>query len=46
MNWLGHRNSKMVNRYYHLHDEEAQRQMSKIDFAASAAATEAVAQPA
>jgi integrase len=30
MRWLGHRDSKMVRRYYHLHDEEAQRQMLKL----------------
>jgi integrase len=32
MAWLGHRDSKMVRRYYHLHQEEAQRQMAKITF--------------
>lgn len=32
MTWLGHRDSKMVRHYYHLHHEEAQRQMAKIDF--------------
>lgn len=32
MTWLGHQESKMVRHYYHLHQEEAQRQMSKIDF--------------
>jgi integrase len=31
MKWLGHRNSKMVQRYYHLHDEESHRQMSRIE---------------
>jgi integrase len=30
MRWLGHRDSKLVAHYYHLHDEEAQRQMEKI----------------
>jgi integrase len=30
MTWLGHRDSKMVRRYYHLHDEESQRQMEKL----------------
>ncbi len=30
MKWLGHRDSNMVRRYYHLHDEESQRQMSKL----------------
>ena len=32
MTWLGHRDSKMVRRYYHLPRDEAQRQMAKIDF--------------
>jgi integrase len=32
MTWLGHRDSKMVRRYYHLHQEEARRQMARIDF--------------
>ena len=30
MNWLGHRSSAMVRHYYHLHDDEAQRQMAKL----------------
>lgn len=30
--WLGHKSSRMVRRYYHLHDDEAQRQMSKLSF--------------
>jgi integrase len=30
MLWLGHRDSKMIRRYYHLNDDEAQRQMSKL----------------
>jgi integrase len=30
MLWLGHRDSKMVRHYYHLNDDEAQRQMSKL----------------
>jgi len=30
MTWLGHRDSKMVRRYYHLQQEEAQRQMNKL----------------
>ena len=30
MKWLGHRDSKMVERYYHLHDQEAQLQMQKL----------------
>jgi integrase len=32
MNWLGHKNSEMVKRYYHPHREEALRQMQKIQF--------------
>jgi integrase len=30
MAWLGHRDSKMVRHYYHVHDETAQRQMSRL----------------
>jgi integrase len=30
MRWLGHTTSRMVQHYYHLHDEESQRQMSKL----------------
>jgi integrase len=30
MRWLGHKESRMVEHYYHLHDEEARRQMSRI----------------
>src|SRR5262249_19838074 len=32
MEWLGHADSAMVRRYYHLHDDEAQRQMRRLDF--------------
>lgn len=32
MAWLGHRDSAMVKHYYHLHDEEAQRQMQRLNF--------------
>lgn len=32
MKWLGHRSSRIVRRYYHLHDAEAQRQMQKLSF--------------
>ena len=32
MAWLGHQSSRMVQRYYHLHDEEAQRQMKRLTF--------------
>jgi integrase len=30
--WLGHQSSAMVRRYFHLHDEESQRQIRKLDF--------------
>jgi integrase len=32
MAWLGHADSKMVRHYYHLHDDEAQRQMRRLQF--------------
>jgi integrase len=32
MAWLGHADSKMVRHYYHLHDDEAQRQMKRLQF--------------
>jgi integrase len=32
MHWLGHRDSAMVRHYFHLHDEEAQRQMKRLSF--------------
>ena len=32
MEWLGHADSATVRHYYHLHDDEAQRQMSLLDF--------------
>ena len=32
MQWLGHRDSQMVRHYYHLHDDEAQRQMQRSHF--------------
>ena len=31
MDWLGHRSSKMVHRYYHLHDQESHRQMARLN---------------
>ncbi len=40
MNWLGHQQSAMVRHYYHLHDEEAKRQMSKLNFIGRSDATE------
>lgn len=39
MRWLGHQDSKMVKHYYHLHDDEAQRQMQRINFVGGSAAT-------
>ena len=32
MTWLGHKNSKMIQVYYHLHDQEAQNQMDQLNF--------------
>jgi integrase len=32
VSWLGHRDSKMVRHYYHLHQDEAQRQIAKVNF--------------
>jgi integrase len=32
MAWLGHRDSAMVKHYYHLHDEEVQRQTKRLNF--------------
>ena len=32
MDWLGHADSKMVKHYFHLHDQEAQRHMARLDF--------------
>jgi hypothetical protein len=29
--WLGHEDGEMVRHYYHLHDEEARRQMARLD---------------
>jgi integrase len=42
MEWLGHADSKMVRHYYHLHDEEAQRQMKRLDFLGEAGGAGAV----
>ena len=41
MRWLGHQDSKMVKHYYHLHDDEAQRQMQRINFVGDSAAKDA-----
>lgn len=30
MQWLGHRDSRMVRHYYHLHDQESHRQMARV----------------
>jgi integrase len=32
MAWLGHKDSGMINTYYHLHDAESRRQMDQLDF--------------
>jgi integrase len=39
MQWLGHRDSQMVRHYYHLHDDEAQRQMQRVTFVGGSGAT-------
>jgi len=39
MRWLGHRDSLMVRHYYHLHDDEAQRQMQRVNFVGDSATT-------
>ena len=37
MRWLGHHDSAMVRHYYHLHDDEAQRQMQRLNFVGGSA---------
>jgi len=32
MDWLGHASSDMIRYYFHLHDDESRRHMSKLDF--------------
>jgi len=32
MEWLGHADSAMIRHYFHLHDDEARRRMSSLDF--------------
>jgi integrase len=39
MKWLGHRNSRMVRRYYHLWDEDAQAQMKELKFVSDSVTT-------
>jgi integrase len=36
MKWLGRRDSAMARYYYHLHDDEAQRQMRRLKFSGDA----------
>jgi hypothetical protein len=38
MKWLGHQSSNMLRHYYHLHDEEGQRQVQKLNFMGKPAA--------
>lgn len=48
MAWLGHKDSSMINTYYHLHDSESRRQMDELDFLGGAggrAAGEAARSP-
>jgi integrase len=35
--WLGHRDSKMINRYYHMDREAAKEQISRIEFLSKSA---------
>lgn len=37
MDWVGHANSAMVRHYFHLHDEESQRQMKGLNLLGGAA---------
>ncbi len=37
MKWLGHKDSAMIQIYYRMHDDDAQRQIQKIDFAIGSA---------
>lgn len=32
MDWLGHRDSRMVKRYFHMHEQESRQHMNKINF--------------
>ena len=36
MDWLGHADSSMVTHYYHLHDQESQRQIRRVKLFAAA----------
>ena len=38
MQWLGHRESAMVQHYYHLYDFEAKRQMERLQMGITAGA--------
>ncbi len=31
MDWLGHKDSNMVQHYYHLHDAESRQQMDRLN---------------
>ncbi len=42
--WVGHRDSKIVERYRHLSQEDARRKMDRLHFLDKAPATEAIAQ--
>ena len=41
MQWLGHRDSQMVRHYYHLHNDEVQRQMQRVTFVGGSGVTSA-----
>lgn len=42
MRWLGHKDSRMVEHYYHLHDEENRRQMRRVSLTDQAGGPETV----
>lgn len=42
MEWLGHADSEMIRHYYHLHDQESQCRMRKLDFLGGSAGRSSV----
>lgn len=44
MSWLGHRESKLIRRYYHLHDDASQQSMKKIVFVPAGTGVETASQ--
>ena len=37
MDWLGHRDSRMVKHYFHMHEQQSRQHMNKINFFAGTA---------